>query len=232
MPTPLHRSLMLTGPAGRIETILWSVDPENGRGQPPMAAIVCHPHPLFGGTMHNKVVYQAAKTLHRFGLPVVRFNFRGVGLSEGRHDNGQGEMEDVQTVLDFLAQEYSGLPLLVAGFSFGSWVGLRAGCADSRVTELIGLGLPVASFKTRSFSYLDGCEKPKLLVTGEFDQFGPPHELRAMVNSFPSNVVKQTQVVIIGGDHFFTGHLPELDSTISDWLLGRHPGLAAQEVQE
>ena len=232
MPTPLHRSFTLSGPAGRIETILWSVDKENGRGQPPMVAVVCHPHPLFGGTMHNKVVYQAAKTLHRFGLPVVRFNFRGVGLSEGRHDNGQGEMEDVETVLDFLAQEYSGLPLLVAGFSFGSWVGLRAGCADSRVTELIGLGLPVGNFKTQSFSYLDGCEKPKLLVTGEFDQFGPPHELREMVNSYPPNVVEQTQVVIIGGDHFFTGHLPELDSTISGWLLGRHPDLAAPEVRE
>jgi alpha/beta superfamily hydrolase len=223
---------MLSGPAGRIETILWSVDQEAGRAQPQMAAVVCHPHPLFGGTMHNKVVYQAAKTLHRFGLPVVRFNFRGVGLSEGRHDSGQGELEDVRAVLDFVAQEYSGLPLLVAGFSFGSWVGLRAGCADSRVTELIGLGLPVASFKTRSFSYLDSCEKPKLLVTGEFDQFGPPHELRAMVNSFRPNVVEQTQVVIIGGDHFFAGHLPELDSTISSWLLGRHPELAAQEVEE
>jgi uncharacterized protein len=223
---------MLNGPAGRIETILWSVDPEAGARQPPLAAVVCHPHPLFGGTMHNKVVYQAAKTIHRFGLPVVRFNFRGVGLSEGRHDNGQGEMDDVVTVLNFLADEFPGLPLLAAGFSFGSWVGLRAGCADSRVTELIGLGLPVANFKTRSFSYLDGCEKPKLLVTGEFDQFGPPHELRAMVNSFPPNVVEQTQVAIIGGDHFFAGHLSELDLTIAAWMLGRHPELAAREVRE
>jgi alpha/beta superfamily hydrolase len=231
MPTQLHRSIKLSGPAGRIETILWSVDPEAGTGRPPLAAVVCHPHPLFGGTMHNKVVYQAAKTLHRFGLPVVRFNFRGVGLSEGQHDSGQGEMEDVLTVLDFLAQEYAGLPLLVAGFSFGSWVGLRAGCADSRVTELIGLGLPVASFKMRSFSYLDGCEKPKLLVTGESDQFGPPQELRAMVNSFPPSVVERTQVEIIGGDHFFTGHLPELDRAIAGWMLGRHPELAAREVR-
>jgi alpha/beta superfamily hydrolase len=232
MPAPIHRSFVLSGPAGRMEAILWSVASEAGANQPPLAAVVCHPHPLFGGTMHNKVVYRAAKTIHRFGLPVVRFNFRGVGLSEGRHDNGQGELDDVITVLNFLAEEFPGLPILVAGFSFGSWVGLRAGCADSRVTELIGLGLPVASFKTRSFSYLDGCEKPKLLVTGEFDQFGPPHELRAMVNSFPPDIMQQTQVTIIGGDHFFTGHLPELDATIAAWLLGRHPELAAREMQE
>src|SRR5580693_5918767 len=114
------RNFFLEGPAGRLEAILWT---PATTVPPQLAAVVCHPHPLFGGTMHNKVVYQAAKTMHRFGLPVARFNFRGVGLSEGQHDNGQGEMEDVQTVLDFLAQEYSGMPLLVAGFSFGSWVG-------------------------------------------------------------------------------------------------------------
>ena len=232
MPTPLHRSFTLSGPAGRIETILWSVAPEGPASQPPLAAVVCHPHPLFGGSMHNKVVYHAAKAIHRYGLPVVRFNFRGVGLSEGQHDNGAGEMDDVHSVLNFLAEEFPNLPLLVAGFSFGAWVGLRAGCADSRVAELIGLGLPVANFKTRSFSYLDGCEKPKLLVTGEFDQFGPPHELRAMVNSFPSHVVEQTQIAIIGGDHFFTGHLPELDKAIAAWLRGRHPELAVVDLKE
>ena len=91
MPTQLHRTLMLPGPAGRIETILWSTSQEGEGARPPLAAVVCHPHPLFGGTMHNKVVYQTAKTIHRFGLPVVRFNFRGVGLSEGTHDKGVGE---------------------------------------------------------------------------------------------------------------------------------------------
>ena len=216
---------MLNGPAGRIETILWSVSSDPEAAQPPLAAVVCHPHPLFGGTMHNKVVYQAAKSIHQFGLPVVRFNFRGVGLSEGQHDNGQGEAHDVQAVLNFLADEFPGLPLLVAGFSFGAWVGLRTGCADARVTELIGLGLPVASFKNRSFAYLDGCAKPKLLVSGEFDQFGPPQELRTIVNSFPQHVAAQTEVAIAGGDHFFTGHLPELDAAISAWLVRRHPEL-------
>jgi alpha/beta superfamily hydrolase len=224
---------MLSGPAGRIETILWST-PEGGDGaQPPLAAVVCHPHPLFGGTMHNKVVYQTAKTIHRFGLPVARFNFRGVGLSEGKHDKGVGEEEDVRAVLDFLAQEFPGVPQLLAGFSFGSWVGLRAGCGDSRVTELVGLGLPVGDLDSRSFAYLDRCNKPKLLVSGEFDRFGPPNKLRAMVERFPRHIQENTQVAIVaGGDHFFTGHLPELDHAITEWLLERHTELAARESKE
>ena len=230
MPTQPHRTLMLSGPAGRIETILWSTPEQGGGAPPPLAAIVCHPHPLFGGTMHNKVVYQTAKTIHRFGLPVARFNFRGVGLSEGTHDKGVGEEDDVLAVLDFLASEFPGVPQLLAGFSFGSWVGLRAGCGDPRVTELVGLGLPVGDLDSRSFAYLDRCNKPKLLVSGEFDRFGPPNKLRAMVERFPPQIQETTQVAIVaGGDHFFTGHLPELDHAITEWLLGRHPELAARE---
>ncbi len=221
---------MVSGPAGLIETILWSTSEEGERARPPLAAVVCHPHPMFGGTMHNKVVYQTAKTIHRFGLPVVRFNFRGVGLSEGTHDKGLGEERDVLAIIDFLAAEYPALPLLLAGFSFGSWVGLRAGCGDPRVTELLGLGLPVGDLDSRSFSYLDRCDKPKLLVSGEFDRFGPPNKLRAVVGQFPPHVQEKTQVAIVaGGDHFFTGHLPELDHTIAGWLLERHPGLAVRE---
>jgi uncharacterized protein len=180
--------------------------------------------------MHNKVVYQTAKTIHRFGLPVARFNFRGVGLSEGTHDKGVGEEDDVRAVLDFLAEEFPGVPQLVAGFSFGSWVGLRAGCGDPRVTELLGLGLPVGDLGSRSFAYLDGCDKPKLLVSGEFDRFGPPNKLRAMVEGFSPHIRENTRVAIVaGGDHFFTGHLPELDHAIVEWLLERHPELAARE---
>ena len=100
-----------------------------------LVAVVCHPHPLFGGTMHNKVVYQAAKALHQRGIPVLRFNFRGAALSEGEHDRGRGEQDDVRTALDFLAQRIPGTPNLLAGFSFGSWVGLRVGCEDERVTQ-------------------------------------------------------------------------------------------------
>jgi hypothetical protein len=170
--------------------------------------------------MHNKVVYQTAKTLHRFGLPVLRFNFRGVGMSAGLHDQGEGEQGDVSAALDFLASEYSGIPLLLAGFSFGSWVGLRVGCSDPRVTHLIGLGLPVGDLVgDRGFSYLAACIKPKLLVAGEFDQYGPPDKLDAMVGQFPHEVKEQTSLAYIrGADHFFTGHLAELDTVIAEWL--------------
>jgi hypothetical protein len=125
------------------------------------------------------------------------------------------------------------VPLLLAGFSFGSRVGLRAGCGDPRVAELLGLGLPFADLDSRDFSYLERCDKPKLLVSGEFDRFGPPNQLRAMVQKFAAPVRENTQVAIVaGGDHFFTGHLPELDRTLSEWLLERHPELAAQEPKE
>ena len=219
MPDLLHRSLFLPGPAGRLESLLWSV-PETQKNPPPFAAVVCHPHPLFGGTIHNKVVYQTAKTLHRFGLPVLRFNFRGVGMSEGAHDNGPGEQADVAGALDFLAAEVPGVPLLLAGFSFGSWVGLRVGCSDPRVSHLIGLGLPVGDLVgERGFAYLDACTKTKLLVTGEFDQYGRPEQLKAVVAQFSAPAQEQTSTVFIrGADHFFTGHLLELDSVIAEWL--------------
>lgn len=224
---------MLPGPAGKLEAILWSSSQHGDDMRTPLAAVVCHPHPLFGGTMHNKVVYQAAKTIHRFDLPVLRFNFRGAGLSEGKHDEGRGEEADVAAAIDFLAGEYPSVPLLVAGFSFGSWVGLRAGCADPRVAELVGLGLPVGDLGNHGFSYLDHCEKPKLLVSGEFDQFGPPHELRAMVEQFPRHVRENTSVEIVrGGDHFFAGHLQELNRAISGWLVERHPDLVAREAHK
>jgi uncharacterized protein len=229
MPQPLHRTLFLPGPAGRLEALLWSVPERDDRARPPLAAVVCHPHPMFGGTMHNKVVYQAAKTLHRFGLPVLRFNFRGAGVSEGQHDEGRGELGDVAAALDFLATEYPGAPLLLAGFSFGAWVGLRAGCTDPRVTELIGLGLPVGNVPNREFPYLDVCDKPKLLVSGEFDIYSPPRKLAAVVDAFPLQAKQSTTVALVSGaDHFFAGHLPELDQAIKAWLTARHPDLVDQ----
>lgn len=208
------RSFFLDGPAGRLEAILWTP-----AAQAQIAALVCHPHPLFGGTMHNKVVYQAAKSLDALGLPVLRFNFRGAGTSGGAHDRGQGEQGDAKVALDFLAGEFPGLPLLVAGFSFGCWVGTRVGCADDRVEELIGLGTPVNS---TDFSYLRQCEKPKLFVHGSNDQFGDIRKVQALVESLPG---ENRLVVVEGAEHFFAGKLDQLDAAIRDWLQERHPEL-------
>ena len=179
-----------------------------------MAAVVCHPHPLFGGTMHNKVVYQAAKTLDALGLAVLRFNFRGTGKSEGKHDRGEGERGDVRAALDFLATEFPNIPLLAAGFSFGCWVGLRAGCEDARVRLLIGLGPPVNS---ADFSYLARCEKPKLFVLGANDIYGAPDKLKSVV----STAAGENKIVIVeDADHFFVGELDQVDAAIASWMSG------------
>jgi alpha/beta superfamily hydrolase len=207
------RNFFLDGPAGRLETILWR--PASGK-KPPLAAVVCHPHPLFGGTMHNKVVYQAAKSLDHFGLPVLRFNFRGAGESAGTHDRGRGEQGDVRAAIDFLADKFSGLPVLLAGFSFGSWVGLRAGCEDVRVAELIGIGLPV---NDSDFTYLSGCGKPKLFVQGSKDKFGSLERLERLVVSLPG---ENRLTAVKEADHFFTGKLDQLGRAITNWLSERH----------
>jgi uncharacterized protein len=209
------RIFFLPGPVGRLEAILWSPS----AGWPSLAALVCHPHPLFGGTMHNKVVYQAAKSLDKLGLAVLRFNFRGTGMSEGEHDRGEGEREDVRAALDFLAAEFRDVPLLVAGFSFGCWVGLRAGCADTRVTSLIGLGAPVNNV---DFSYLTRCVKPKLFVHGANDRYGAVNKVESLIAAVPG----ENQLVIVeDADHFFVGKLDQLDRAITAWLTQRHPEL-------
>jgi alpha/beta superfamily hydrolase len=213
------RNFFLEGPAGRLEAILWKPVAQE---QPPLAALVCHPHPLFGGTMHNKVVYQAAKSLDVLGLPVLRFNFRGAGLSAGAHDRGRGEQGDVKAAVDFLAEEFPRVPLLVAGFSFGCWVGLRVGCADRRVQELIGMGTPVNS---SDFSYLRNCEKPKLFVHGANDEHGAIEKVEALVESLPG----ENRLVVVGeANHFFVGKLDQVDAAIRNWLRERHPQIPSR----
>jgi uncharacterized protein len=219
----LHRNTMIEGPAGRLESLLWA--PENA--SPPMAAVVCHPHPLFGGTMHNKVVYHAAQTLRRYGLAVLRFNFRGVGLSEGAHNQGRGETEDVRAAFDYLAAEFPGTPLLAAGFSFGAAVGLRAGCEDSRVVELIGLGFPVNDLDA---GYLRTCAKPKLMIQGAEDRYGSKGNWKALISGFSAEAAAQTKVVFVpDADHFFTRHIDPMVLAIAEWLTERHPLLHATE---
>lgn len=207
------RSLFLTGPAGRLEALLNAGSPTATH-----AAVVCHPHPLFGGTLHNKVVFHAMKALNSFGFPVLRFNFRGTGLSEGAHASGVGEVEDARAALDWIENEYS-LPVIFAGFSFGAAVGLRAAYADPRVSSLIVLGLPAVPVEGRvyDFPFLNDCTKPKLFVSGSRDQYGPMGKLEALVASFaePKKLVR-----IEAGDHFFEGRLREMRETIETWLKG------------
>jgi hypothetical protein len=218
------KSLFLDGPAGRLEALL-----NAGAANATHAALVCHPHPLFGGTLHNKVVFHTMKALNIFGFPVLRFNFRGAGLSQGEHDHGRGEVEDVSTALDWLDAEFH-LPLIFAGFSFGTTVGLRAACADARVKALIGVGVPAIPVaadaeapRVYTFDFLRECSKPKLFVSGARDQFGPRAKLEALVASAAEPM---KLVVIEGADHFFEGRLRELREVIESWvrdILGTLP---------
>jgi uncharacterized protein len=214
--TSTIKSLFLEGPAGRLEALL-----NAGADNATHAAVVCHPHPLFGGTLHNKVVFHTMKALNSFGFPVLRFNFRGTGLSHGEHDHGNGEVEDVRTALDWLDAEFR-LPLLFAGFSFGAAVGLRAACPDMRVKALIGVGVPAVPVAADSevprvytFDFLRECVKPKLFVSGTRDQFGPRPKLEALVASLPE---PKKLVLIEAADHFFEGRLRELRETIEAWV--------------
>ena len=210
------RSFFLAGPAGRLEALL-----NAGLPAATHAAVVCHPHPLYGGTLHNKVVFHTMKALNSFGFPVLRFNFRGTGLSEGEHANGIGEVEDVRAALDWLEREFT-LPIIFAGFSFGAAVGLRAAYAYSndRVRALIALGLPAVPVADRNeervydFEFLRACTKPKLFVSGSRDQFAPKGTLEALVNTFadPKKLVR-----IEAGDHFFEGRLKELRTAVEEW---------------
>ena len=210
------RSLFLDGPAGRLEALL-NAGAENATH----VALVCHPHPLYGGTLHNKVVFHTMKALNNFGFPVLRFNFRGTGLSQGEHDHGIGEVEDVRGALAWLEAEYS-LPVVFAGFSFGAAVGMRAACDDPRVTALIGVGTPVAPVaaegeepRVYSFDFLRDCGKPKLFVSGARDQFGPRSKLEALAASVPE---PRKLVILEGADHFFEGRLRELREAIEVWV--------------
>ncbi len=218
MADVFHRTFFLNGPAGRLEALLWTT----ANPHPNFSALVCHPHPLFGGTMHNKVVYQAAKALHQCGAPVLRFNFRGTGQSEGVHDNGRGERDDVHAALDYLERDFSGLPILLAGFSFGSSVGLWVGCGDARVKQLIGLGLPVNNV---DMSFLQACGKPKLILQGGNDQFGSREKLEALYKTLPE---PKRLVAFDGADHFFSGALPKVGEAIESWVAERR---AASEAK-
>ena len=194
---------------GQLEAIL--KEPRQGSAQG--VALVLHPHPLGGGTMHNKVVFRAAAALNDAGLTTLRINFRGVGQSTGQHDEGRGEQDDVRAGLDYLAQSYPGLRILLCGFSFGSRVGLDVGIHDPRVAYLIGIGTPLEKY---DFSFLAACRKPLLLVHGEHDEFGDVERLRELVADLEKNVPVKL-VVVPGAGHFFEDQLDDLKRAITDW---------------
>jgi alpha/beta superfamily hydrolase len=212
MDTPTSsQSFFLEGPVGRLEALL-----NRGAENASHTALVCHPHPVFGGTLHNKVVFHIMKALNSFGFPVLRFNFRGAGLSQGKHDNGQGEVDDVRAAFDWLDGQFH-LPVVFAGFSFGAAVGLRAACPDSRVKTVISAGTPVSPVESRSYDlgFLQRCVKPKLFVSGEYDQYGP----RAGLDKLIESVAEPKKLVIVAGaDHFFEGKLKEMREAVEQWV--------------
>ncbi|HKF43010.1 MAG TPA: alpha/beta fold hydrolase [Thermoanaerobaculia bacterium] len=193
------------GPAGRLEG-LWKSASRPGAG----SAVFAHPHPLFGGTLHNKVVFRAARALSEAGYGALRFNFRGVGQSDGAHDSGAGEVEDFRAALDE-AERRGGLPIVAGGFSFGSAAALRAIPGDPRVAAGIFVGVPLAS---ESGAAVPAPSVPSLFVTGEKDTYGPP----ALVTEFVGNSGMLVVEIVPGADHFFDGKLDELEAILGRFL--------------
>jgi alpha/beta superfamily hydrolase len=208
---PVHD---LTGPAGRLEALLDEPD------RSPKAAVVFgHPLPTHGGTMHTKAVYQGSKGLVRAGCAVLRFNFRGVGRSDGSFTGGPGEREDFMAALDYLAAKYPGVPLWTAGFSFGAWIALETGAADPRVSVLIGIAPPVTR-EGYDFSRTKTSTKPKFFVQGESDDVAPIQDMWAFYGALPE---PKELVVIDAADHLFDGHTAEVGEALED-LLGDFHG--------
>ena len=211
-----NASFDLGGPAGRLEALLML--PE---GEAVAAAVVCHAHPLHGGMMHFKAIFRAAKALQEQGLAVLRFNFRGVGRSEGVHDHAKGEQDDASVALDEMQRRFPGRPLVLGGFSFGAAVALLVGAKQSRVRALVALGFPFRIVPDTAF--LAELVTPRLFVQGENDEFGGADPIRALVEPLPG---PKKLVVVPASDHFFTGHLDELQHEIAAWAAERPWGRA------
>ena len=197
-------SHMIPGPAGRLEALL--EEPEER--EPQEAALICHPHPQHGGTMHNKVVYRIARGLRQAGYVTLRFNYRGVNLSEGVYDRGEGELQDAQTALAWLRERYPALPYSLAGFSFGSRVVLRLGCDLPDVRQVIAAGFPT-TYKDRSF--LAGCTVPRVFIQSTNDEHGPKPDLEKLVADLPE---PKSLIWVEAQDHFFKNGLDEFERSI------------------
>ena len=206
-------SLFLQGPVGRLEALLEEPEDEGlEESGPRAAALICHPHPQHGGTMHNKVVYRIARGLRRAGHVALRFNYRGVNLSEGSYAHGEGELDDARVALEFLQSRYPDLPLTLAGFSFGSRIALRLGCGQaggSQTRRVIAVGFPTV-YQDRS--YLEGCTVPRVFVQSTRDEFGPVEELERIAAALPE---PKRVILVDARDHFFAGALDALEETIT-----------------
>lgn len=207
-------NLFIPAEHGKLEAIL--KEPSSGSGSG--VALVLHPHPLGGGTMHNKVVFRAANALTDAGLVALRINFRGVGQSTGIHDEGRGELEDVSAGLDYLANTYEGEPITLCGFSFGARVGLEVGLRDNRVQQMISIGTPLDKY---DFSFLEPCSKPLLFVHGDQDEFGNVARLQELVSAIQLHNANVELHIIKRANHFFVGQLDELKQIITAWARQR-----------
>src|SRR5262245_30305469 len=199
---------------GQLEAILKAPRAGDIRG----VALVLHPHPLGGGTMHNKVVFRAAAALNDAGLVTLRINFRGVGQSTGTHDEGYGERDDVRAGLDYLVENYPDQEITLCGFSFGARVGLEVGVGDDRVARLISIGTPVDKY---DFGFLESCRKPILFVHGENDEYGNIDRVRELVHRVSLNALVELRVIKSAG-HFFDNQLDELKRVITEWVVGEN----------
>ncbi|HEX8709251.1 MAG TPA: alpha/beta fold hydrolase [Pyrinomonadaceae bacterium] len=206
-------NLFINAPHGRLEAILKEPRTSPWRG----VALVLHPHPLGGGTMHNKVVFRAASALNDAGLVTLRINFRGVGQSTGAHDEGRGELDDVRSGLDYLAAHYAAERITIAGFSFGSRVGMEVGIEDRRVASLISIGTPVDKY---DFTFLRACRKPILFVHGDADEFGRAEQIQALAATLPAEARARVRIINHAG-HFFDGRLDEMKRAITEWMEER-----------
>lgn len=200
------REITVPFPEGTLEALLTVPVHEFSKGQG--AAVICHPHPLYGGTMHSKVVVAAAHTLLELGIPSLRFNFRGVGKSSGTFDYGRGEGDDLRAALAYMVQAYPQEKIIVAGFSFGAWIGMREGCRSPKVHLIMGIGTP-AQFGSEYFP--TNCIKTRLFIHGMLDRIIPLESIEALYSKLPE---PKKLVKIEGADHFFTGKLDELSHAV------------------
>jgi alpha/beta superfamily hydrolase len=207
-PEARVRKVGIASPIGDLEGVYEFVEGVRPRG----LAVVCHPHPLFGGTMHNKVVFRTAEAFQQAGFATLRFNFRGVGASPGTHDDGRGEEDDAKAAIAWLAAQHPGVPLALAGFSFGGSVALHVGPVDPLVRLLWAVAPGVGR---RDFSHLALCDKPKGVVQGTNDELCPQPELEA---AWPGWAEPKAKFLVEGADHFFVGRLPEMQAALHAFL--------------